>query len=124
MHLFIGEEAVAVGVHEALTADGAVVSTYREHGHALARGVPAEAIMAEMFGKVTGCQTRPCRLDAPLRRRPPLLRRQRPLLVAWRRPPSRKKLEGAADESGRMHEPRVACRPGARRVSPSRIPRS
>ncbi|MFI1069007.1 pyruvate dehydrogenase (acetyl-transferring) E1 component subunit alpha [Streptomyces puniciscabiei] len=55
MHLYIGEEAVAVGVNEALTDDDAVVSTYREHGHALARGVPAEAIMAEMFGKVTGC---------------------------------------------------------------------
>ncbi|WP_406835146.1 pyruvate dehydrogenase (acetyl-transferring) E1 component subunit alpha [Streptomyces sp. AHU1] len=55
MHLYIGEEAVAVGVNEALTDDDAVVSTYREHGHALARGVPAEAIMAEMFGKATGC---------------------------------------------------------------------
>ncbi|MFL4903808.1 pyruvate dehydrogenase (acetyl-transferring) E1 component subunit alpha [Streptomyces sp. MMS24-I2-30] len=55
MHLYIGEEAVAVGVNEALTPDDALVSTYREHGHALARGVPAEAIMTEMFGKVTGC---------------------------------------------------------------------
>ncbi|WP_432118558.1 pyruvate dehydrogenase (acetyl-transferring) E1 component subunit alpha [Streptomyces sp. bgisy032] len=55
MHLYIGEEAVAVGTNEALTEDDAVVSTYREHGHALARGVPAEAVMAEMFGKVTGC---------------------------------------------------------------------
>ncbi|MFI6565883.1 pyruvate dehydrogenase (acetyl-transferring) E1 component subunit alpha [Streptomyces sp. NPDC050534] len=55
MHLYIGEEAVAVGVNEALTGEDAVVSTYREHGHALARGVPAEAIMAEMFGKTTGC---------------------------------------------------------------------
>ncbi|MGW2747372.1 pyruvate dehydrogenase (acetyl-transferring) E1 component subunit alpha [Streptomyces sp. NPDC001450] len=55
MHLYIGEEAVAVGVNEALTDEDAVVSTYREHGHALARGVPAEAIMAEMFGKATGC---------------------------------------------------------------------
>ncbi|MEV0173544.1 pyruvate dehydrogenase (acetyl-transferring) E1 component subunit alpha [Streptomyces sp. NPDC050803] len=55
MHLYIGEEAVAVGVNEALTEDDAVVSTYREHGHALARGVPADAIMAEMFGRATGC---------------------------------------------------------------------
>lgn len=55
VHLYIGEEAVAVGVNEALTEDDAVVSTYREHGHALARGIPAEAVMAEMFGKVTGC---------------------------------------------------------------------
>ncbi|MEU5893738.1 pyruvate dehydrogenase (acetyl-transferring) E1 component subunit alpha [Streptomyces sp. NPDC047461] len=55
MHLCIGEEAVAVGVNAALAEDDAVVSTYREHGHALARGVPADAVMAEMFGKVTGC---------------------------------------------------------------------
>ncbi|KOT90163.1 pyruvate dehydrogenase [Streptomyces rimosus subsp. pseudoverticillatus] len=55
VHLYIGEEAVAVGVMQALDTDDAVVSTYREHGHALARGVPAEAVMAEMFGKVTGC---------------------------------------------------------------------
>ncbi|QHC27007.1 pyruvate dehydrogenase (acetyl-transferring) E1 component subunit alpha [Streptomyces sp. GS7] len=55
VHLYIGEEAVAVGVNEALTAEDAVVSTYREHGHALARGLPAEAVMAEMYGKATGC---------------------------------------------------------------------
>ncbi|MBO1333024.1 pyruvate dehydrogenase (acetyl-transferring) E1 component subunit alpha [Streptomyces sp. VRA16 Mangrove soil] len=55
VHLYIGEEAVAVGVNEALTDDDAVVSTYREHGHALARGLSAEAVMAEMFGKATGC---------------------------------------------------------------------
>jgi pyruvate dehydrogenase E1 component alpha subunit len=51
----VGEEAVAAGVMEALTPEDAVVSTYREHGHALARGVPMEGVMAEMFGKVTGC---------------------------------------------------------------------
>nr|WP_306322165.1 MULTISPECIES: pyruvate dehydrogenase (acetyl-transferring) E1 component subunit alpha [unclassified Streptomyces] len=55
VHLYIGEEAVAVGVNEALTQDDAIVSTYREHGHALARGLTAEAVMAEMFGKATGC---------------------------------------------------------------------
>lgn len=55
MHLYIGEEAVAAGVCHALTPDDAVVSTYREHGHALARGVPATAIMAEMYGKAAGC---------------------------------------------------------------------
>jgi pyruvate dehydrogenase E1 component alpha subunit len=55
MHLAIGEEAVAAGVMRALGADDAVVSTYREHGHALARGIAAEAVMAEMFGKVSGC---------------------------------------------------------------------
>jgi pyruvate dehydrogenase E1 component alpha subunit len=55
LHLYIGQEAVAVGVMRALTPDDAVVATYREHGHALARGVPAPAIMAEMFGRVEGC---------------------------------------------------------------------
>ncbi|MCX4585730.1 pyruvate dehydrogenase (acetyl-transferring) E1 component subunit alpha [Streptomyces sp. NBC_01481] len=55
VHLYIGEEAVAVGVNEALTSEDAVVSTYREHGHALARGIPAEAVMAEMYGRTTGC---------------------------------------------------------------------
>jgi len=55
LHLCIGEEAVAVGVITSLAEGDAVISTYREHGHALARGVPMDAIMAEMFGKVTGC---------------------------------------------------------------------
>jgi pyruvate dehydrogenase E1 component subunit alpha len=55
LHLYIGEEAVAVGTMRALERDDAVVATYREHGHALVRGVAAGAIMAEMFGKVEGC---------------------------------------------------------------------
>jgi pyruvate dehydrogenase E1 component alpha subunit len=55
LHLYIGEEAVAVGVMDALRPDDAVVATYREHGHALMKGVPAGAVMAEMFGRVDGC---------------------------------------------------------------------
>ncbi|MGB5075990.1 MAG: pyruvate dehydrogenase (acetyl-transferring) E1 component subunit alpha [Sphingorhabdus sp.] len=55
LHLYIGEEAVAVGIMQALEPEDAVVATYREHGHALVRGVPANAIMAEMFGKQEGC---------------------------------------------------------------------
>ena len=55
LHLYIGEEAVAVGAMQALTADDKVVSTYREHGHALARGLYAGAVMAEMYGKANGC---------------------------------------------------------------------
>ena len=55
LHLYIGQEAVAVGVMQALTPDDAVVATYREHGHALVRGVSARAIMAEMYGKQEGC---------------------------------------------------------------------
>lgn len=55
LHLYIGEEAVAVGVMEALNAEDNILATYREHGQALARGISAGAIMAEMYGKQEGC---------------------------------------------------------------------
>lgn len=55
LHLYIGEEAVAVGCMDALAPDDAVVATYREHGQALARGISPAAIMAEMYGKQEGC---------------------------------------------------------------------
>lgn len=55
LHLYIGEEAVATGVIRHLRAEDNVVATYREHGHALARGMPMGPIMAEMYGKVEGC---------------------------------------------------------------------
>ena len=55
LHLYIGEEAVAVGAMHALRHDDAVVATYREHGHALARGIPMDHLMAEMYGKQEGC---------------------------------------------------------------------
>lgn len=55
LHLCVGEEAVAVGALGQLAAGEAVVSTYREHGHALVRGVSPGAIMAEMYGKQEGC---------------------------------------------------------------------
>lgn len=55
LHLYNGEEAVAVGVMQALTPQDAILATFREHGHALARGVPMDRIMAEMFAKETGC---------------------------------------------------------------------
>jgi pyruvate dehydrogenase E1 component alpha subunit len=55
LHLYIGEEAVAVGVMDRLRPDDAVVATYREHGHAMARGMSARSIMAEMFAKEAGC---------------------------------------------------------------------
>ena len=55
LHLYIGEEATGVGAMQALTPEDAIVATYREHGHALARGIPARVLMAEMFGKATGC---------------------------------------------------------------------
>jgi len=55
LHLYIGEEAVAVGAMRALESEDAVVATYREHGHALARGIPMDRLMAEMYGKREGC---------------------------------------------------------------------
>ncbi len=55
LHLYIGEEAVGVGAVHALATDDSIVATYREHGHALARGIAAGAIMAEMYGKLEGC---------------------------------------------------------------------
>ncbi len=54
-HLYIGQEAVAVGSLAALRDDDYVISSYREHGQALVRGISAGAVMAELFGKATGC---------------------------------------------------------------------
>lgn len=55
LHLYDGEEAVAVGVIENLDKDDGIISNYREHGHALIAGVSMNSIMAEMYGKVEGC---------------------------------------------------------------------
>ena len=55
LHLYIGEEATGVGAMQAFSSDDAIVATYREHGQALARGIPSKVLMAEMFGKATGC---------------------------------------------------------------------
>ncbi|HBK04470.1 MAG TPA: pyruvate dehydrogenase (acetyl-transferring) E1 component subunit alpha [Acetobacteraceae bacterium] len=55
MHLYDGEEAVSVGVIEALRPEDAIVATYREHGQALARGIGMNALMAELYGKQEGC---------------------------------------------------------------------
>ncbi len=55
LHLGVGQEAVAVGAVRALSAEDAIVATYREHAHALARGVPMGPILAEMYGKQEGC---------------------------------------------------------------------
>lgn len=55
LHLYVGEEAVAAGSLRALGPDDAVVATYRDHAHALLRGIPLTSIMAEMFGKQEGC---------------------------------------------------------------------
>ncbi len=55
LHLYIGEEAIAVGVMSALNNDDQVVATYREHGHALARGMSMGSVLAEMYGRTNGC---------------------------------------------------------------------
>jgi pyruvate dehydrogenase E1 component alpha subunit len=54
-HLYIGQEAVAVGALSAIRKDDFVLTSYREHGHALAKGMSPNAIMAELYGKATGC---------------------------------------------------------------------
>ncbi|MEM9720348.1 MAG: pyruvate dehydrogenase (acetyl-transferring) E1 component subunit alpha [Bacteroidota bacterium] len=54
-HLYIGQEAVAVGLETAIRPEDYVITAYRDHGPALARGVSANACMAELFGKATGC---------------------------------------------------------------------
>jgi pyruvate dehydrogenase E1 component alpha subunit len=54
LHLYNGEEAVAVGVMQALEPDDAIVATYREHGHALAAGLPMDEVMAELYGREQG----------------------------------------------------------------------
>ncbi len=55
LHLCIGEEATIIGATQALRDSDYLLSTYREHGQALARGTPPSAVMAELFGKVDGC---------------------------------------------------------------------
>src|SRR5712671_706677 len=54
-HLYIGQEAIAVGAVAATRPDDYIITAYRDHGHALARGTSANACMAELFGKETGC---------------------------------------------------------------------
>ncbi len=55
LHLYDGEEAVAVGIIENLDKEDGIVSTYREHGHALIAGMSMNSIMAELYGKAEGC---------------------------------------------------------------------
>ena len=55
LHLYDGEEAIATGVIPVLEAQDKIAATYREHGHALVRGVPMTTVMAEMYGKSEGC---------------------------------------------------------------------
>ncbi|HEV8588238.1 MAG TPA: pyruvate dehydrogenase (acetyl-transferring) E1 component subunit alpha [Pyrinomonadaceae bacterium] len=54
-HLYIGQEAVAVGAISALRPDDYVITSYREHGQAIAKGISTQAVMAELYGKATGC---------------------------------------------------------------------
>jgi len=54
-HLYIGQEAIAAGMQSAMNADDFLITAYRDHGAALARGIPPEAVMAELFGKANGC---------------------------------------------------------------------
>jgi pyruvate dehydrogenase E1 component alpha subunit len=55
VHQYIGQEACAVGVCSALQSDDVIASTHRPHGHAIARGLPLDSLMAELYGKSSGC---------------------------------------------------------------------
>ena len=55
LHLYNGQEAIAVGTMQAARPEDAIVGTYREHGHAIARGISMRSVMAELFGKASGC---------------------------------------------------------------------
>ena len=55
MHLYIGQEAVGVGAISVLRPEDKILSSYREHGHAIVKGMDPRAVMAELFGKITGC---------------------------------------------------------------------
>src|SRR5882724_5691764 len=54
-HLYIGQEAVAIGAISAIRKDDYVLTSYREHAHAIAKGISPDSVMAELFGKATGC---------------------------------------------------------------------
>ena len=55
LHLYVGQEAVAVGTINALKPEDHIITHYRDHGHAIARGLDTNSLMAELFGKATGC---------------------------------------------------------------------
>src|SRR5262249_23000972 len=59
-HLYIGQEAVAVGAISAIRPDDYVLTSYREHAHAIAKGLSPGSVMAELYGKATGCSKRKC----------------------------------------------------------------
>ena len=95
LHLCIGEEATVVGATQALRETDYLMSTYREHGQALARGTDAKAVMAELFGAPGRMLARPRRLDAPVRLGQALPRRLRHrgrLAAAQRRRGARQRL--------------------------------
>ena len=84
LHLYIGEEAIAAGACQALRDEDHLLTAYRDHGWAIARGLDPKAVMAELLGKATGVIGRQGRLDAPGQRRAPLLGRP----CHRRRPPA------------------------------------
>ena len=118
LHLYDGEEAIAVGVIPVLEQRDRIVATYREHGHALVRGVPMTPVMAEMYGKREGCSRRTRRLDAPVRRRAPTSTAATPSSAAACRWPSGWRWPTTCAASARH---RLLLRRGRRRRG--RIPR-
>ena len=77
-HLYIGQEAVAVGLQSAMTVGkDSVITGYRDHGHMLAYGIDPKVIMAELTGRAAGISQGQGRVDAHVQRRAWLLRRPR-----------------------------------------------
>ena len=113
-HLYIGEEAVAVGVCEALRRDDYITSTHRGHGHCLAKGAAIDRMFAELLGKEAGLLPRQGRLDAhrrPADRQPRRKRHRRRQRRASRRAPRCRRSGGARPGRGLLLR-RGRARPG------------
>ena len=97
-HLYIGQEAVVVGMQMALKPGDGVITGYRDHGHMLACGMDAKGVMAELTGRSDGYSARQGRLDAHVLRREGLLRR-----------PRHRRRAGAARHRPRLRQPSTAA---------------
>jgi hypothetical protein len=118
LHLYIGEEAVAVGAMQALTAGRRIVATYREHGHALVRAACRPARHGRDVRQGERLQPRARRLDAPVRRRYAVLRRQRD---RRRRPAAGRRPGAGRQDAERSRESPLLLR--RRRRRRGRVPR-
>ena len=120
LHLYIGEEAVAVGAISLLEPQDYIITHYRDHGHALARGLDPKACMAELCGRSTGTSGGKGGFHAPVRRKPELHGRPR---HRWRPDAYRRRNwvgDTDAGEERRRHDLLRRRRGERGRVPPSR----